>query len=201
MYEKAVLDIVKAKLEESPLRDILGSDSIYVTSKDEPPPTVGQFFVLIYCKDRENIVGAKTEGPSNYVVDRVAFDVICGARTRLAPTDRLSYYLTKEYLSLNIIKDIVITVISKLFSSENNSIIDYIEKNVKSYPDSVYDLLTTGYSFGDGYEYISCDAEPNPKYPDYFNATDGVESSSIRPAGHTYACRFLAPSRLYRVQC
>lgn len=201
MYEKAVLDIVKAKLDESCLRDILGPDNIYVTAKDEPPPTVGQFFVLIYTTARENVVSGRTEGIANYVMDRIAFDVVCGARTRLAPTDRLSYYLTKEYVSLNIIKDIVITIISKLFSSENNSIIEYIKKNVKSYPESIYNELTVGYSFGDGYEYLSSDAEPNPKYPDYFNAIDGSESASVRPAGHTYSCRFLAPSRLYRVQC
>lgn len=201
MYEKAVLDIVKAKLDESCLRDILGPDNIYVTAKDEPPPTVGQFFILIYTSQRENVASGRTEGIANYVMDRVAFDVVCGARTRLAPTDKLSYYLTKEYLSLNIIKDIVITIISKLFSSQNNSIIDYIKKNVKSYPESIYDALTLDYSFGDGYEYLNCDAEPNPKYPDYFSANDGTESASIRPAGHTYVCRFLSPSRLYRVQC
>jgi hypothetical protein len=200
MYEKAVLDIVKAKLEDSCLRDILSQDNIYITAKDEPPPTVGQFFILIHAVDRQNSVG-NSEGPSNYVIDRVSFDVVCGARTRLAPTDRLSYYLTKEYISLNIIKDIVITVISKLYGSQNNNILSYIQQSVKSYPDSIYNELTTGYSFGDGYEYVSCDAEPNPKYPEYFSATDGSESLSIRPAGHTYTCRFQSPSRLYRVQC
>lgn len=202
MYEKAVLDIIKAKLEESCLRDLISQDNIYVTAKDEPPPTVGQFFLLIYATRRENFASGRTEGgPANYVMDRMSFDVICGARTRLAPTDRLSYYLTKEYISLNIIKDIVITTISKLYSSQNNSIISYIEKNVKSYPESIYTELTSNYSFCDGFEYVGCDAEPNPKFPEYFSAVDGSESASIRPAGHTYSCQFLAPSRLYRVQC
>lgn len=202
MFEKTILELVKSVLCDSPLMDIpkLNKDCIYVTAYDQPPPTVGQFFILIHPQSRSNYAEARSEGgPKNYVYDRVGFDVVCGARTRLAPTDRLISYMNDEYTSLNLIKDLVITTISRTNSSKNMVVKDYLSKNYKPYSNRIYDILTDGVDIIDGFEYIGADAEPMPRQADYFSSAD--MSDSDRPAGHTYTGRFLSPSRIYGVQC
>jgi hypothetical protein len=200
MYEKSILDIVKYELDESPLLDLeLSQDQIIITAKDEPPPKVGQYFVLIYPYSR-TVVNNASSVP-NYVEDRFYFNVVCGARTRLAPTDRLSYYLNTEYQALAVIKDIVITIVSKLQGTNNNAIKAYIQSNLSHYPAAVTTLLHTSIDIIGGFQFLSADAEPVPKFPDYFTSTDLPESQSLRPAGHTYTCRFAAPSRIYSTQC
>ncbi len=205
MFEKTILETVHKVLLDSPLMKVPGirSDCIHVTAYDQPPPTVGQFFVLIHPQSRMNYAESKTEsgGPKNYVYDRVGFDIVCGARTRLAPTDRLAAYFNDEYTSLNLIKDILLTQISRTNSSLNNTIHTYLEYNCKKYDPSIVELLMSQVSIIDAFEYIGVDAEPVPRYPDYFSTGDSRESVSDRPAGHTYTCRFLSPSRIYPVQC
>ena len=130
----------------------------------------------------------------------MGFDVVCGARTRLAPTDRLSNYINEEYTSLNLIKDLVITIVSKKMSNGYNiTTRDYLYSNYKSYSNNIYDLLTTGIDIIDGFEYLGADAEPVPRMSEYFSATEDMPSD--RPAGHTYTVRFLSPTRIYSVQC
>ena len=202
MYEKTILEMVHSVLCDSPLMEIpkLNKDCVIITAYDQPPPTVGQFFILIHPQSRANYAEAKSEGgPKNYVYDRVGFDVVCGARTRLAPTDRLISYMNDEYTSLNLIKDLVITIISRTNSSKNMATLDYLKKNYKSYSTNIYNILTDGVSVIDGFEYIGADSEPSPRQPDYFSATDTTPTD--RPAGHTYTARFLSPSRIYGVQC
>ena len=202
MFEKTVLQLVKNVLEDSPLLYVpkITKDCIFITPYDQPPPTVGQFFVLIHPQSRSNYAEAKSEGgPKNYVYDRVGFDVVCGARTRLSPTDRLSNYMNDEYTALNLIKDLVIAVISKTNSSKNIVLRDYLRSNTQQYNNNIFSMLIDGVDVVDGFEYIGADAEPVPKQADYFSASE--DPPSDRPAGHTYTARFLSPSRIYSVQC
>lgn len=205
MFEKTVLDLVQNVLIDSPLLKVPGirKDCIHITAYDQPPPTVGQYFILIHPQSRMNYAESKTEsgGPKNYVYDRIGFDIVCGARTRLSPTDRLAAYFNEEYTSLNLIKDILITLISKTNSSTNNTLQTYLYNNCKKYDISIQQLLTQGVDIVDAFEYVGVDAEPVPRYPDYFSTADSKESTSDRPAAHTYTCRFLSPSRIYAVQC
>jgi hypothetical protein len=203
MFEKTILELVQSVLNESVLTKVpkINTDCIHVTAYDQPPPTVGQFFILIYPESRVNYAEQRSEGPKNYVYDRIGFDIVCGARTRLAPTDRLAAYMNEEYTSLNLIKDIVITTISKTNSSNNMILLEYLKRNLKAYPKDVYDYLTNSVDIVDGFEYTGADAQPIPRLADYFSASDGKETLSERPAGHTYTCRFLSPSRIYGVQC
>jgi hypothetical protein len=200
MFERAVLETIRNRLVESPLTRLVNPDNIIVNLKDEPPPTVGSQFVLIVPKDRNNNSDSESSSRgTNYVLDRMGFDVICGARTSVTPTDRLGLYLTKEYMSLSTIKDIVITIVSQTNSSNNNNIATFIINKSKEYPSDIQELLCSGISIGHGFEYINADAEPQPRYADYFNANN--DSDTSRPAGHTLICRFLSPSRIYSVQC
>ena len=203
MFEKTILETIKSALLDSALLKVpnITPDCIHITAYDQPPPTIGQYFILIYPESRVNYAEQRSEGPKNYVYDRVGFDVVCGARTRLAPTDRLANYLNNEYVSLNLIKDLVITVVSRTNSSTNVTIKSYLQSNLKPYHQDIYNTLIEGTDIIDGFEYTGSDAQPIPRYPDYFSATDGKESVSDRPAGHTYTCRFLSPSRIYPVQC
>ena len=201
MFERALLETVRNKLVESPISKLVPADSIHITAKDEPPPTVGQYFILIMTSQRENFAEDSVSGSKNYVIDRVGIDIVCGARTRLAPTDRLGYYVTKEHLNLSILKDLLVTYISKINSSMNMAIKGTVLYLLKEYPVDVQNVLKEDISIGNGFEYLNCDSTPNVKYPDYFSSTDGSESASIRPAGHTYTLRFLSPSRLWGVQC
>lgn len=202
MFEKTVLEVIQKVLLDSALLSLpkFTKDSIIVTAYDQPPPTVGQFFILIHPQSRMNYAEARSEGgPKNYVYDRTGFDIVCGARTRLAPTDRLAGYMNEEYTSLNLIKDLVITIVSRTNSSMNNTIKSYLEKNCKPYNNNIESILTSDIDIIDGFEYIGADAEPEVRQADYFSATDGMPTD--RPAGHTYTCRFLSPSRIYSVQC
>lgn len=202
MFEKTILETIKKVLLDSALMRVpkLSADCIYITAYDQPPPTVGQYFILIHPQSRMNYAESKSEsGPKNYVYDRTGFDIVCGARTRLAPTDRLAGYLSEEYTSLNLIKDLVITIVSRTNSSTNVTILDYLKSNCNPYNQEIYNMLTTGVSIVDGFEYIGADAEPTTRLADYFSASEQLPSD--RPAGHTYTCRFLSPSRIYPVQC
>lgn len=202
MFEKTILETVRNVLCDSPLMELpkFNKDCVIVTAYDQPPPTVGQFFVLIHPQSRMNYAESKSEGgPKNYVYDRIGFDVVCGARTRLAPTDRLISYMNDEYTSLNLIKDLVLTIISRTNSSKNMTVGEYLKKNYKPYSNNTYNILTEGVGIIDGFEYIGADAEPTPRQADYFSATDTNDTD--RPAGHTYTVRFLSPSRIYSVQC
>lgn len=202
MFERALLETLRNKLVESPISKLVTEDNIFITAKDEPPPTVGQHFILIMPSQRENVSETgDTNSSKNYVVDRIGIDVVCGARTRLAPTDRLGFYMTKEHLNLSVLKDLVITYVSKLNSSMNMGIRDKTLYLLKEYSEDIQLILKEDISIGNGFEYLSCDSQPNEKSPDYFSAKDGSESMSERPAGHTYIVRFLSPSRIYGVQC
>ena len=202
MFERAVLETLRNRIIESPIASLVSPDNIFITIEDEPPPTIGQYFILIYPAQRDN--QAETGGTSrsvNYVSDRIGVDIVCGARTRLAPTDRLGYYVTKEYVNLSIIKDLLITFVSRLNSSQNMSIRNTVLNLLKDYPTPVQDMLREDISIGYGFEYLSVDAEPNKKTPEYFKSSQSSEVASDRPAAHTYVCRFLSPSRNYGVQC
>lgn len=202
MFEKTILETVKSVLLDSPIMRVpkLTPDCIHITAYDQPPPTVGQYFLLIHPQSRMNYAESRSEsGPKNYVYDRTGFDIVCGARTRLAPTDKLSGYLNDEYTSLNLIKDLVLTVISRTNSSKNFVVAEYLRSNCNSYNQDIYNMLTEGVSIIDGFEYIGADAEPTTRLADYFSASESLPSD--RPAGHTYTCRFLSPSRIYTVQC
>ena len=203
MFEKTILETIKSVLLDSALLKLpnISSDCIHITAYDQPPPTVGQYFILIHPESRVNYAEQRSEGPKNYVYDRVGFDIVCGARTRLAPTDRLATHLNNEYVSLGLIKDLIITIVSKTNSSTNTAIQSYLQSNLKTYHQDIYDVLVEGTNIIDGFEYTGSDAQPVPRRPDYFSATDSSESMSNRPAGHTYTCRFLSPSRIYTVQC
>lgn len=203
MFEKTILETIQSALLDSALLRVprINSDCIYITAYDQPPPTAGQFFILIYPESRVNYAEQRSEGPKNYVYDRIGFDIVCGARTRLAPTDRLASYMNEEYTSLNLIKDLVITTVSRTNSSKNTAIKSYLQSNLKPYHQDIYTELNDGIDIIDGFEYTGSDAQPIPRYADYFSATDGKETLSERPAGHTYTCRFLSPSRIYAVQC
>jgi len=198
MFERAVLEILRNHLLESPISKLVGENSIFITSKDEPPPTVGQNFILIYASQRENFGEGGVSGSRNYVIDRFGIDVVCGARTRLAPTDKQGFYVTKEYNNLSFLRDLLITYISKLNSSTNMAIRDTILYLLKEYPIDIQNIVKEDISIGNGFEYLSCDAQLNEKFADYFSATS---DESDRPAGHTYKINFLSPSRLYGVQC
>lgn len=197
MFERAVLETLRLKLIESPISKLVKEDQIYITAKDEPPPTVGQYFILIYATQRDNL--AEGDGKArNYVEDRIGIDITIGARTRLAPTDNLGYYVTKEYSNISTLKDLVITYVSKLKSSTNMSIRDKVLFLLKDYSIDIQNIIKEGVSIGHGFEYIGCDTEATERYPDYFSATSG---DSERPAGHTFKIQFLSPSRIYGVQC
>lgn len=198
MFERAVLETLRNKLIESPISKLIKDDSIFITAKDEPPPTVGQNFILIFASQRENFAESGVANSRNYVIDRFGIDVVCGARTRLAPTDKLGFYVTKEYNNLSFLRDLLITYISKLNSSTNMSIRDTSLYLLKEYSIDIQNIVKEDISIGHGFEYLSCDAQPNEKYPEYFSSN--VEDST-RPAGHTYKINFLSPSRMYGVQC
>lgn len=199
MLETLILENVKLELEASPIRDIgISANDIYITAKNEPPPTVGQYFILLFPSSRSNMVEG-VDSP-NYVRDRIYFDVVCGARTALAPTDRLSYYLTKEYKNLYIIKDIVIFTIAKLHGKNNAVLETYLAEALRGYPQSVRDIYAL-INFADIYSYIDSEAEAVPVYQDYFNSTNQEITQTDRPSGHTLTAKFYSPQILYRVSC
>lgn len=202
MFERAVLEVLRNRIADSPINKIVTPDDIVITAEDEPPPTIGQYFVLIYPAQRDNQAesGSVTRSP-NYVSERIGIDIVCGARTRLSPTDRLGTYLTKEYMNLSILKDTIVTFVSKLNSSQNMVIRDTILNLLKDYDSSIQDILREDISIGYGFEYLNVDAQPSKKFPEYFKAYQSSEVASERPAAHTYTCRFLSPSRNYGVQC
>ena len=181
---------------------MVSADNIFITEEDQPPPTIGQYFLLIHPAQRDNQAesGNPTRSP-NYVNERIGIDIVCGARTRLAPTDRLGTYLAKEYINLSIIKDLIVTFVSKVNSSQNSAIKDTVIELLKDYDSSVQDILKEDISIGFGFEYLNVDSQPNKRLPEYFSANQSSEVASDRPSGHTYTCRFLSPSRTYGVQC
>lgn len=200
MFERAVLENVRYELTNSALSDVIPNEAIIITAEDSPPPSVGQYFVLIYGSSRTNLV-ASQDPVNNTIQDRFMFNIVCGARTRLAPNDRRGYYLSKEHESLQVIKDLVITVVSRLGSANNNSIYTEMQNLLNSYPSTVKTLLTQNVNIVQTYEFLEADSDPIPRFADYFTSTDQIESQSTRPAGHTLTCRFNAPVRIYRNLC
>lgn len=198
MFERAVLETLRNRLIESPISKLIGNDSIFITAKDEPPPTVGQNFILIFPSQRENFAEGGESNSRNYVIDRFGIDVVCGARTRLSPTDKLGFYVTKEYNNLSLLRDLLITFVSKLNSSTNMSVRETTLYLLKDYTVDIQNILKEDISIGHGFEYLNCDSQPNEKFPEYFKANS---DNSDRPAGHTYNIHFLSPSRIYGVQC
>lgn len=201
MFERTVMENVLYELQQSPLSELIKPEAMLIMVDEQPPPSIGDKFVLIYPNIRSNSEYGNSDTIYNYVKDQFYFNVLVGIRSNQSPPDRLSNYLTKEYNNLFLYKDIATLVISTLFDSNNSTLLDNLLSNIADYPTNIIDLFNNRVSIVEPYRYLSSESKPIPRYPDYFYAKEIGDPVNPRPSGHTLTIEFQSPSLIYSLQC
>lgn len=197
MYDSVIYQTVSDLLINSALSNLIKPESVQITVDERPWPTIGDKFITIHPAQRYNQTADKL-----IITDRLSFGVTVGMRTRVVPTDRLAQKtLLNERVDLGVLIEGVIVLLSTTYSSNNNSIIEKLNTLLLTYPENIQQLLSKGKrSVGDGFRYLDADAQPVPRYPDFFGSKDKVDDID-RPSGHTLTARFLAPWMAFIQNC
>lgn len=204
MYTGAVLNAVKDVLVNSALSEIVKPNEIVISNDNSAVhPAIGQRFISIHPIDRTNPLPVDVQAYS----DILTFGVTVGVQNREIPKDRLSEYLytpsknLSPNMSIDTLRDLVIIIINNSNSSIVSNISSNIVNLVNTLPSSIVSIINNNYiSIVDRVKYLSTDASPVQRYPDYFQSTQSINDEP-RPAGMTLTTAFLAPKLLGKLGC
>ncbi len=204
MYIGAVLNAVKDVLVNSALSELVKPNEIVVSEDGSAVhPAIGQRFVSIHPIDRTSPLNVTGQVYS----DQLTFGITVGVQSREIPKDRLPEYLYSpgkngsSYISIDMLRDIVIIIIN----NSNSSIVSNMNSNMNSsilaLPSNLVNIINNNnISIVDRIRYVSTDASPVLRFPEYFKSTQSVDDEP-RPAGMTLTTVFLAPKLLANLGC
>lgn len=200
MYNRSVLHAVKDSLVNSALSSIVKPNEIYISDDGSPiHPSIGQLFVLVHPVERLNT----SQYNNLFYEDQLMFGVTVGRHGRDIPKDRLPEYLYGEStstISIEMIRDIVILVILNSSNNIYSNIYSSIGNSISTLVQEIQDMLLTNYQLVDSIKYLSTDASPVLRYPDYFGSSQKIEDEP-RPAGITFTTVFSAPKLIVKTGC
>lgn len=199
MYISAVLNAVHDTLVNSALSSIVKSKDMIISHDSSPVhPSIGQTFILVHPVERLN--------PSDKELvyeDLMMFGVTVGKHGRDIPKDRLPEWLyssTSNNVSIEVLRDLVILLVLTNNSNIYNNIYTSINSTIGTLVQELQDLLSNKYSLVNKIKYLSTDASPVLRYPEYFESAQKIEDEP-RPAGYTFTTVFSAPKLMVATTC
>jgi hypothetical protein len=204
MYIGAVLNAVKDVLVNSALSELVKPNEIVISEDGSAVhPAIGQRFVSIHPIDRTNPLNITGQVYS----DQLTFGVTVGIQSREIPKDRLPEYLYSpgrngnSNTSIDLLRDLIIIIINNSNSSIVSNIVTSINSSILALPSNLVNIINNNnISIVDRVRYLSTDASPVLRYPEYFKSTQSIDDEP-RPAGMTLTTVFLAPKLLANLGC
>jgi hypothetical protein len=204
MYIGAVLNAVKDVLVNSALSELVKPNEIVISEDGSAVhPAIGQRFVSIHPIDRTNPLNITGQVYS----DQLTFGITVGVQSREIPKDRLPEYLYSpgrngnSSTSIDLLRDLIIIIINNSNSNIISNMNTSMNSTILHLPTNIANIINNNnISIVDRIRYISTDASPVLRYPEYFKSTQSIDDEP-RPAGMTLTTVFLAPKLLANLGC
>lgn len=206
MYQAAILMSIHSSLLNSALckEGMFKEADIQINKDDTPWPSIGERFIIVHPVERYN-ANLKS---STTVEDLFIFGVTVGIHGRIVPHDRMANYLynldnsSTRLPSIELVRDYIIN-----YLVSNIDIYSRITTNLtnllSNYNTSIKNTLlnsSNSMSLIDRIMYLTTDASPIERYPDYFKSSQSPVDEP-RPAGITLTTRFSAPRIVSKMGC
>lgn len=161
-------------------------------------PSIGQRFILVHPIDRSN------PGNGNGLVyeDQLTIGITVGYHGREIPKDRIPEFLYGSTVKDNIelLRDLILVIINSSYSDLLTGIITNYNNSIKVLPSDIQVLLDNKINIIDKFKYLSSDASPILRYPDYFGSEQLINEEP-RPAGYTLTTVFRCPKMIVSGSC